>query len=120
MTLDKEEKVKDVFIGHKTRFVISQTGKVYAQGESKSFNLPNDQSMSSFKEFKLPESSTEEIIHISCGNHYTVYTTKSGKVWATGRQFLKRLGIDSDVPVQLPVPSEYKVVKSFTSSTKEQ
>ena len=64
MTLDKEEKVKDVFIGHKTRFVISQTGKVYAQGESKSFNLPNDQSMSSFKEFKLPESSTEEIIRI--------------------------------------------------------
>ena len=40
--LDKDEKVKEVFIGHKTRFVLTQTDKVFMQGQSKQFNLPND------------------------------------------------------------------------------
>lgn len=115
----KDQKIKDIFLGHKTRFVITESGKCFMQGSSKQFNLPKDESVSAFKEFKLPDD-TEEIVHVSCGNHYTVYTTKSGKVWATGRQFLKRLGIDSDIPNPLPNPTNLKVVKSFTSTTKDQ
>jgi len=33
--LDKDEKVKEVFIGHKTRFVITQSDKCFMQGSSK-------------------------------------------------------------------------------------
>ncbi len=69
-------------------------------GSCKDFCLPGDTSVSKFKEFKLTnDETTDKIVEVSCGNNYNIYVTDKGKVWATGKAFLKKMGLESEVPV---------------------
>jgi alpha-tubulin suppressor-like RCC1 family protein len=81
---------------------------VFYAGESTEFELPNNSTVTTLKEFKLSndEANPESIIDIACGNRYNLYVTSKGRVWASGRQFLKRVGMDSESAVPLHLPNE--------------
>lgn len=123
--LPKDEVPDKIFCGRKCKFVIAKSGKTFYMGESNEFELPNNTNSNSFKEFKLStdEANTEKIVDISLGMWYNLYVTDKGKVWATGRKFLKRVGIDSDVAMCLTLPvtdGPLFVMKAWTSQVKEE
>lgn len=49
-----------------------------------------------FADEKDEERNKEKFVHISSGNHFTLYITESGKLYGSGNRFLKELGLDSD------------------------
>jgi alpha-tubulin suppressor-like RCC1 family protein len=106
--------------------VIDKEGKTFYCGESVEFELPNDATIAAFKEFKLTsdEANTERIVDIACGIWYNLYVTDKGKLWASGRKFLKRLGLDSEVPSQLNLPVTPEgplfVIGAWASQVKEE
>jgi len=108
ITLPKNEIPKKVFCGPRQRFFIAESGKTFYAGESTEFELPNNTTTAQFKEFKLSndETNKELVVDISCGNRYNLYVTDKGRIWASGRQFLKRVGMDSEAAVPLHLPIE--------------
>lgn len=103
---EKTEAPQRIFCGRKCKFVITKDQKTYYLGESMECELPNDTKQSSFAEFKLTkdESNTEKIVDIACGIWYNLFVTDQGKLWASGRKFLKRVGIDSKDCTQISLP----------------
>lgn len=85
--MPKNEVAKKIFCGSRQKFVIAESGKVFYAGESTEFELPNNSTVNTLKEFKLSsdESFAENVIDIACGNRYNLYVTDKGKVWASGR-----------------------------------
>jgi alpha-tubulin suppressor-like RCC1 family protein len=123
--MPKSEVPDKIFCGRKCKFVIDKEGKTFYCGESEEYELPNNATAAQFKEFKLTteESNTEKIIDISTGIWYNLYVTDKGNLWATGRKFLKRCGIDSEVCVTLPITSKEGplfVMKAWASQVKEE
>jgi len=98
MKLPKDEVADKIFCGRRNKFVIGKSGKTFYCGESIEFELPNNTTAAAFKEFKLTtdETNTEKIVDISCGIWYNLFVTDKGKLWANGRKFLKRVGLDSE------------------------
>jgi hypothetical protein len=47
----------------------------------------------------------EKIVDISCGIWYNLFVTDKGKLWASGRKFLKRVGLDSEVVSNIALPT---------------
>ena len=88
--------------------MIAESGKVFYAGESTQFELPNNQVVTTLKEFKLSndESNTEQVVDVACGNRYNLYVTNKGRVWAAGKSFLRRVGMDSENAVPLHLPNE--------------
>jgi alpha-tubulin suppressor-like RCC1 family protein len=68
--------------------------------------LPNNSNTAALKEFKLTsdEINPEKIVDIACGYHYNLFVTEKGKLWAAGRKFLKRVGLDSEAPIMVNLP----------------
>lgn len=98
--MPKDQVPDKIFCGRKCKFVIDKEGKTFYCGESVEFELMNDATSIPFKEFKLSsdESNTDKIVDIALGIWYNLYVTDKGKLWASGRKFLKRVGMDSEVP----------------------
>ena len=108
MPLPKNEVASKIFSGPRQKFVIAESGKTFFVGEPSEFELPNNSTVSAFKEFKLSndEANTESILDVACGNRYNLFATNKGRVWASGKQFLKRVGMDSESAVPLHFSSE--------------
>jgi alpha-tubulin suppressor-like RCC1 family protein len=126
MKMPKTEVPSKIFCGRKCKFVIDTVGKTFFSGESEEFELPNNTTSASLKEFKLSndESNTEKIVDIACGHSYNLFVTDKGKLWATGRKFLKRVGLDSEVPINITLPQISQgtpfVMRAWASSAKDE
>jgi len=58
--------------------------------------------------FKLTddEAFSEKIVHISAGNHYELFVTDKGKMYGMGNRLLKKLGYESETPINIPMKDE--------------
>jgi alpha-tubulin suppressor-like RCC1 family protein len=123
---EKAELPDKIFCGRKCKFVIAKDGKTYYMGESVESELPNDSNQTSLAEFKLTkdESNTEKIVEVACGIWYNLYVTDQGKLWASGRKFLKRVGIDSKDITEINMPNTsdgpLSVLRAWASNVKEE
>lgn len=102
---EKTQPPQKVFCGRKCKFVITEDGKTYFMGEEVDSELAVDSPQKEFAEFKLTkdESNTEKIVDIACGIWYNLFVTDQGKLWASGRNMLKRLKIDSKEVQPIPL-----------------
>ena len=125
MKMPKKEVPDKIFCGRTSKFVIDKEGKTFYCGQSFDFELPNNIQTDQLKEFKLTsdEANTEKIIEISNGYWYNLFVTDAGKLWASGRKFLKRFGIDSEVPAPINLSATPEgaliVVKAWASQVKD-
>lgn len=85
--MPKNEVPSKLYCGPRQKFVIAESGKVFFVGESTDFELPNNSTVAALKEFKLSsdEANAETIIDIACGNHYNLFVTNKGRLWASGK-----------------------------------
>lgn len=80
------------------RFVIANDNTVFYSGKtSKSYSLPDDQTKSAWTELKLSKESTfndTSIVDVACGNHYTLFVTSKGNLYALGAKFWDKISQD--------------------------
>lgn len=118
---DKEGfKIKKIACGPRSRFVISEDNKIFCIGTSKMYSMPEDASISSWKEMKLSQDENLKdivITDVAVGNCFQLFVTDNGKLWAMGNRLLKKLGLESEVPVQLPVPEDLFVTRCWASAS---
>lgn len=102
-------------MGPHQRFVLCEDSTVFYTGTSKQFSLPEDKNCSSWTKFKLSQDKLfkDEIVHVSCGNAFNLFVTNKGKVWGTGNKFLKKIGLESEVPIQLPLKEELHATRAW-------
>ena len=124
-SLTPREMPDKIFLGRTSKFVIYKEGKTFYCGQSFDFELPNNIQTDQLKEFKLTndEANTDKIVEISNGHWYNLFVTDSGKLWASGRKFLKRFGIDSEIPAPINLPTTPEgaliVLKAWASQVKD-
>jgi alpha-tubulin suppressor-like RCC1 family protein len=54
-------------------------------------------------------------VDIACGKQFNVFVTESGKIFGQGNRLLKRFGMESEVPLVLPVKDDAKVLRAWAS-----
>jgi alpha-tubulin suppressor-like RCC1 family protein len=96
---------------------MTEDEKVYFTGQSKDFSLPEDRTVDKFTAFKLSQDPlfSDKIVDIACGKQFNVFVTESGKIFGQGNRLLKRFGMESEVPLVLPVKDDAKVLRAWAS-----
>lgn len=87
----QERKCLKIASAAKRRFALCTDKTVYYTGsKSRQLSLPEDANKDKWTEFKLSKEETfddKQIVDIACGNHYTLFVTTKGNLYAMGQQF---------------------------------
>lgn len=107
--------------GKKTQWIICEDDKVFYTGTSVDFALPDNNTKNTLTAFKLSNDETfsEKIVHISAGNHYELFVTDKGKLYGMGNRLLKKLGLESETPIHIPMKDEAQVKRTWCSNATE-
>lgn len=78
--------------------VVGEDNKIYGLGTSKDGHLGPNSKYETFTPipFGDEDSSSEKIVQLASGTHFTLFVTESGKLYACGNKFLKEMGKDCE------------------------
>lgn len=96
-TKDKKDRtVIKMTAAPKRRFVLANDNTVFYTGSrSRNYSLPADQTKDKWTELSLSKEAAFDdkvIVDLACGNHYSLFVTSKGNLYALGGQFWDKYG----------------------------